>query len=227
MSVLVERAGLPARRAALWPEGFVAALLLVGAASVVFYYRQNFAGQVGGPISIEKSLWLNYAITAWFVIPAFLVAHPALSRPLRSVLGWFLANMLARGVVELWLIYVTFGWSPLYGIAHDVFSIVLIAVLRRRARLALAALDPFNAAVRRFCTSIQASLGAETVFAALFFGMGVHGDAVYFAPPTAAFAHINLLTRGVDVVVYADLALLFWRQRGPLFGRRATGAARP
>ncbi len=197
------------------------ALLLTGAASAVFYYRQNFAGQVGGPISIEKSLWLNYTITAWFVIPAFLVWHPALTRRLRTVLGWFLASMVARGVAELWLIYVAFGWSPLYGIAHDVVTIALIAVLRRRAEREPARLEAFEAAVLRFCTSIQASLVAEIAFAALFYRMGVHGDAVYFAPPTAAFAHINLLTRGVDVVVYADLARFLWRQRGPLFGRLA------
>jgi hypothetical protein len=190
-------------------------LLLTAATSALFYYRQNFAGQVGGPISIEKSLWLNYTITAWFVIPAFLVAHPALARPVRVILGWFLASMVARGVGELWLIYVVFGWSPIYGISHDVFNIALIAVLRRRKR---GELDPFNTAVLRFSTSIQLSLVAEIAFAALFYRMRVHDDAVYFAAPTPEFAHINLLTRCVDLLVYADLARFLWRQRGPLFG---------
>jgi hypothetical protein len=222
VSTLARSPDVPARPLAPWPGGLLAALLLTCAASAVFYYRQNFAGQVGGPISMEKSLWLNYTMTAWFVVPAFLAWHGALDRSLRHVLGWFLASMAVRGVAELWLIYVTFGWSPIYGISHDVFNIALIAVLRRRARGDLVGLDGFNLAVRRFCTSLQGSLVAEIVFAALFYRMGVHQDAVYFAPPTEAFAHINLLTRCVDIVVYGDLAWFLWSQRRPLFGRPAS-----
>lgn len=227
MSVIVARAGASGAR---WPRGLPGALLLTAAATAVFAYRQNVAGQVGGPISLEKALWLNYTITAWFVVPAFLVAHPALSRGPRRVLAWFLASMGARGVAELWLIYVAFAWSPLYGIAHDVFNIALVAALRRRGGGGREPSAAFDAGALRFCSSIQASLVAEILFAALFYRMGVHGDAVYFAPPTAEFAHINLLTRCVDVVVYADLARFLWRQRGPLLGRRApltTGAESP
>ena len=197
--------------------GLFYALALTAAASAVLYYRQNFAGQVGGHISLEKALWLNYAITAWFVLPAFLVRHPAVDRPLRLILGSFLLSMIARGLVELWLIYVSFGWSPVYGIAHDLFCIALIGALRRGRRRWLAGADAFNTAVRRFSASLQLALVAEIVFAALFYRMGVHRDAVYFAPPTAAFAHINLLTRWVDMAVYTDLALFFWRQRHTLF----------
>lgn len=203
-------------------NGVVAGALVTAGVSAVFYYRQNFAGQVGGPISVEKILWLNFVITAWFVVPAFLLRHPALDRALRIVLGTFLASMLARGVVELWLIYVTFGWNPVYGIAHNVFNIALIAVLRYRLRAQLATLDSFNASVRGFVTSVQATLVAESVFAALFYRMAVHQDAVYFAAPTEAFARINLLTRWVDVAVYSYLATFLWRQRSALaWSRRA------
>jgi len=200
-----------------WPAGFFHALLLTAAASAVLYYRQNFTGQVGGPISVEKALWLNYTITAWFVVPAFLVWHPAVDRALRLILGSFLLSMIARGLVELWLIYVAFGWSPLYGISHDLSCIVLITALRGGFRRELAGADAFNTGVRRFCASIQLALVAEIVFAALFYRMDVHRDAVYFAPPTEAFAHINLLTRWVDVAVYTDLAAFLWRQRHALF----------
>jgi hypothetical protein len=211
----------PARAGARWPRGFAAALVLTAAASAVFSYRQNFAGQIGGPISLEKSLWLNYTITAWFIVPVFLVGHPALDRSLRHVLGGFLVSMAARGIAELWLIYITLGWSPLYGISHDIFNIALIAALRQRALGDGVVLDRFNRTVRRFCTSLQGSLLAEIVFAALFYRMGVHQDAVYFAPETEAFAHINRLTRCVDLVVYSDLAWFLWSQRRPLFGRPA------
>jgi len=203
------------------PRGFVVALALTVAASAVFYWRQNYAGQVGGPISIEKSLWLNYTITAWFVVPAFLVRHAGVDRALRIVLGSFLASMLARGVIELWLIYVAFGWSPIYGIAHDALNITLIAALRGWFRPGLAALDPFNVAVRRFLTVVQASFVAEIAFAALFYRMAVHQDAVYFAAPTEEFAHINRLTGWVDIAVYAHLAWFVLGQRARLLRRRA------
>lgn len=229
MNALADRAPVAAPPAVSRAGGLVAALLLTAAASAVFYYRQNYAGQVGGAISVEKTLWLNYTITAWFVVPAFLTRHRGLEGPLRRVFGGFLLSMIARGVAELWLIYVTFGWSPLYGIAHDVFNIVLIAVLRRRASRDGVRLDALNRAARRFATTIQLSLVAEIVFAALFYRMDVHRAAVYFAPPTEAFAHINLLTRGVDAVVYADLVQFLWRYSRARFARPApiTGAPVP
>ena len=209
----------PAARA--WHGEMLYGLCVMAAFSAVFYYRQNYVGQVGGPMSVEKILWLNYALTAWFVIPAFLLRHPDLAPPLRVILGSFLASMLGRGVVELWLIYVAFGWSPLYGIAHNLGNMALFAVVCRAFRGRLADLDPFNAGVRRFVTSIRLSLVAESVFAALFYRMSVHQEAVYFAPPTAAFVHINLLTRGVDVAAYTGLAVFLWRQRDALFTRPA------
>jgi hypothetical protein len=191
----------------------------MAAVSTFFYYRQNYAGQIGGPMSIEKILWLNYALTAWFVMPAFLLHHPALHRPLRVTVGCFLASMLGRGVIEVWLIYVAFGWSPLYGIAHNLSNIALLTALGRLLRGDWAHLDHFNAGVWRFLSSIRLSLVAESVFAALFYRMHVHQDAVYFAPPTDAFLHINLLTRLVDVAVYTDLGLFLWRHRRALFTR--------
>ena len=204
---------------ARWHGGLLYALLATASVAAVFYGRQNFGGQVGGPISLEKMLWLNYTVTAWFVVPGFLVRHPALDPRLRGILGIFLASMITRGAAELWLIYVAFGWSPLYGITHDVLTIGLVAILRLTLRGHPSGSDSFNTAVRRYCTSIQLALVAEIAFAALFYRMHVHQDAVYFAPPTAAFAHINLLTRWVDAAVYADLGLFLWRQRRALFTR--------
>jgi hypothetical protein len=51
--------------------------------------------------------------------------------------------------------------------------------------------------------------------------MYVHQEAIYFAAPTEAFAHINLLTRVVDVAVYAYLGAFLWRHRQALFTRPA------
>jgi hypothetical protein len=213
---------LPAARR----SGLAFGLIAVAVASAVFYYRQNVAGQIGGPMSVEKVLWLNYAISAWFVLPLALSRHPALHPALRLILGVFVSGMLARGAAELWLLYVTVSWDPMYGITQDIASIALIGVLRRRFRRRLARLDGFDADVRRFTWSLQASLVAEVVFAALFRRMGLHDQAIYFAADSVEFAHINLLTRVVDVAVYGDLARFLWRQRAPLFRHpRAEGCS--
>src|SRR2546422_10677472 len=90
----------------------------IAAFSTIFYCRQNYAGQVGGPMSVEKILWLNYALTAWLVIPPVLLRPPDLAPPLRVILGSFLASMLGRGVIEVWLLYLAFGWSPPFWLAH-------------------------------------------------------------------------------------------------------------
>ncbi len=206
--------------------GLLCAIAAVGLSSAVFYYRQNVAHQLGGPISLEKSLWLNYTLTAWFVIPAFLVRHPAVDPVLRTILASFLASMVARGLIELPLLYVARGWNPLYGIAHDFFNFILILGLRLRRARRLAELDdPFSRHLVRFLTTLQLGMAAESVFAALFYRMAVHQDAVYFASATAEFHHINLLTRWVDLVAYADLAWFLWRARRPLF-RRPGGSLR-
>jgi hypothetical protein len=217
----------PRRLAVVRPRGLAWALAAVALASAIFYYRQNVAGQLGGPMSVEKILWLNYAISAWFVLPAWLTRHPALHPALRLILGVFLAGMVARGATELWLLYVTLGWDPLYGITHDLASVALIGALRYRFRRRLAGLGGFDGDARRFLWSLQAGLAAEILFAALFRRIGVHDQAVYFAADTAAFAHINLLTRVVDVAVYADLARLLWRQRARLLFHARTEAPEP
>lgn len=200
-----------------WSGGLLYAIAAIGLASAVFAYRQNVLGQVGGPISIEKSLWLNYTMTAWIVVPLSLARHAALDPATRRVFMGLLVSMLARTLVELPLIYVTFGWSPLYGIAHDLFTIGLVGALRQVARTGPDAThDAFHRAARRYSAVIQLAFGAEIVFAALFYRMAVHERAVYFAAATEEFRHINLLTRWVDVAVYSHLAHFLWTQRRPL-----------
>lgn len=160
-------------------------LYIMGAVTAVviaFGIRQNVSPIIGGPISLPKVLWLNYAFLGWFVVPWFLWRHPQLTASVRRVLAAHLISMCARGVVELWILYVTVSWSPLYGIAHDLFHIGLIVACRLVSRRAPALTeDRFNRAARGLCTAIQLSLLAEIMFAALFYQTGAHRQAIYFA----------------------------------------------
>ncbi|MGH7845950.1 MAG: hypothetical protein ACREQW_12390, partial [Candidatus Binatia bacterium] len=135
------------RRSVVFP-GAILALTLI---SLWFYYRQNFAGQIGGAMSLAKLLWLDYTLLAWFVVPFFLWRSPLIEFPLRTIYGAHLLNFATRGAVELWMLYITISWLPPYGITHDLFSIGLITGLlwRRRKRLG-AAYGTYHSAAYRF-----------------------------------------------------------------------------
>jgi hypothetical protein len=63
--------------------GLLVVLASLAAFSFGFYYRQNYASQIGGPMSVPKLLWLDYALIAWFVLlyisvswlPPYGIAH--------------------------------------------------------------------------------------------------------------------------------------------------------
>ncbi|MEE9425014.1 MAG: hypothetical protein V3V18_08530 [Methylococcales bacterium] len=97
--------------------------------AVYFYWLQNSGQLEGGKIALPKLIWLVYAIVLWFLIPAFIIKDRQVLEHWKTIFRIFLINMLLRGVVELYLMYVTVSWSPYYGIFHDVFSIVLLISL--------------------------------------------------------------------------------------------------
>ena len=94
---------------------FPATVIALAAVSLWFYYRQNFAGQIGGGMSIAKLLWLDYALVAWFIVPFFVARSPYIEPSLRRIYGVYLANFIVRGAIELWMLYVTVSWLPPYG----------------------------------------------------------------------------------------------------------------
>lgn len=193
------------------------------AGSLVFYYRQNVSGQIGGPISVPKLLWLVYALVAWFVVPLFCWRARLLAPVLRRIYAFHFVCFALRGIAELWMLYVTVSWIPPYGIAHDLFDMALITALLWRSRAALAKnLRPWDAAARRFLTSIRLSLVCEIVFASLFHEARKGQMDLYFASSDPFFARINALTAVVVVVVYPDLVWVLWKARAALF---SSGAA--
>lgn len=218
---------------------FVAAFAALSGVSLWFFLRQNSGAQIGGAMSVPKILWLNYAIGAWFILPFFLARSPLLSQKLRRVFAAHLLNFSVRAVIELYLLYVTVSWSPLYGIAHDVFSIALIAVLARGAdeRTVIPSVsggsgregtrsaphaqvpryarnDTATDAAYHFTWSLRITLMCEIVFAALFHRLTAAEHAIYFASDEPRFRMINIITSVVVVAAYADLARVIARLRG-------------
>jgi hypothetical protein len=101
-------------------------LLLLGGTGAYFYIYQNFMNGVGGGIALPKLLWLAYALWFWYFLPSLVICDRRLELKSRQIYGIFLGNMIVRAIVELWMMYGLKNWHPYYGIAHDLFSAVLV-----------------------------------------------------------------------------------------------------
>ncbi len=173
---------------------------LVGS-SIIFYHRQNAGLQIGGEISLPKMLWLGYALAAWFVLPFFLWRDERLSPAVRRVFGVFLLLLVARGAVQLPLMYVFQHWNPLYNIGYTLFCLLVVLALRRR-------LEPADVPSRRalrFQRWIMVGQVADMTFAAMFLQTGAHENSVYFASTEASWGYINFVTWLVVLVLYPNL----------------------
>jgi hypothetical protein len=188
-------------------------------AALAFRHGQNVGGRIGGPISWPKLLWLTYTIAAWFVVAFALSRAPQVSAALRRVYTLHLVSFTARGVAELYLIYVAVSWIPPYGIAHDLFAIGLITWAGRAAGPAQTAADRVAS---RFLTSIRLTLCCEIVFAWLFHRAADSRAGVYFASDDPHWLVINHLTTAVVLVAWPDLLRVLWTGRDALFPVRET-----
>ena len=196
-------------------------LLAIGALVVIslwFYYRQNFAGQIGGKMSIAKLLWLDYAIVAWLILPFFLWRSSFIAPGLRWIYGCHLTVFATRAMIELWMLYVTISWIPPYGISQDIFSIALITGMIQWKHGELRRYDDqANRAALRFLTSIRLGLVCEIVFAWLFYRATGGEIGIYFASTDPVFSLINGLTWAAVLLLYPDLARMLWVARDGLF----------
>ena len=186
----------------------LAALTALAAVSAGFYARQNAGAQIGGAISVPKILWLNYAIASWFILPAFLRTYP-LSSSLRSLFTVHLTNFSVRAIAELFLLYVTVSWSPVYGIVHDVFSIALITAMAKTP-----AVNALERTAIHITWSIRITLCCEIAFAGMFHALTRTEYAIYFASEDPRFSMINLFTSVVVAFAYADMLWTLFRLRG-------------
>jgi hypothetical protein len=186
-------------------------LLVAGAVSAVVYRfvrKQNRGERVGGPISLPKSLWLNYTLLSWFVIPAVLLRRDGLSPGNRAALQAHLLSFTARGAAEMWLLYRMHAWRCVYGVGHDAIDLAMLSLMMRSGRDG--SREGVDGIARWHLDSIRGTLVAEMVFASLFnstvAGQTQGQDGIYFASDEPHFRRINNLTAAVDVIAYARLA---------------------
>lgn len=184
--------------------------LLPLAAAASFRRKQNRGDWVGGPISWPKALWLAYTICTWFILPWVWVFWGDVPTSLRIVVGLHLASWWIRGPLELVMIYKWLNWSPRYGISHDLFHILLLAIACAWAWpdwSAWVANLPGKLAVLWLLITFFATW-AEVLFAYLFLRERQVGEElIYFASEEARWHTINRITLTVVIVVYAHLIL--------------------
>lgn len=189
--------------------------LMTGVAlfGLFFARRQNQKSGLGGRISKPKLLWLLFAVYFWFAVCPLLALDAALSRELRIILGAFGAGMWLRGLAELLMLYVTKNWRPPYGVAHDIFSMVIVVLgllfFRDHWDVLQGPLETWTFAL---VLVLLLSLALETYYAAAFFraveGRTTGEDGVWFADEAdPRYRRLNLITAIANAPLYAFLII--------------------
>lgn len=181
--------------------------LFLVAASVLFFARfQASPGRIGGSMSRPKQVWLFLALGLWFVAAPALALDPAVSRPLRILLGGFAVLMYARIPVELVLLYWIKKWTPPMGITHDVvcWAWIAIGAVIWGPEVAWPPSGPADQSALLLLAAIFPSLLVEIHHAYMFHrvvGQRTKGDdAVWFASADdPRFRYINRATLVCDV----------------------------
>jgi hypothetical protein len=188
-------------------------LLVMVASAVRFHSKQNKEGAwTGGPISWPKSFWLVYALGAWFFLPWIFAFAPGISCYLRDLMLIHVTIWWIRGVLEGFMIYRWYNWSPVYGITHDAFHLMLLSIgsawALGKIGWAEVAGNPANLHAFIFLVVTQFALISEAVFAALFIATrGPDKSKIYFASDDPMFRLINGFTRAVVWIVYSALVI--------------------
>lgn len=194
---------------------FLVLLLIQLGCSFWFHKRQNCGAFVGGPISWPKSIWLYHAIFSWFLVPLVFLLLADLHPSLKWVIGLHALSWWVRGILELFMIYKYFNWSPRYGISHDVVhGFLLLIGMVVTAKLWPESLVNWMAFVYIAITLVM--LCFEVSFAALFLNVRGHEDhLIYYAANEPKWRFINWLTKiGITIgvghsLIQAVIGLLF------------------
>ncbi len=170
-----------------------------------FYVLQNSGALPGGDISIVKLAWLWCTILFWFLLPGLLLLDRRMPPPARRACIVLLAGMLVRGVVELFMMYVTHNWHPWLGIGHNLLMIVLMTLWLAPLRVA----DQPYAGYLVVATAIFIP---ETGFAWYMLNYATDPDAVvYFVGDDAGHTGVLIVTAVCVAALVAYLVLFYGR----------------
>jgi hypothetical protein len=130
------------------------------------YRRQNQGHKLGGPISPAKALWLYWTVSVWFFIIPMLLYFWHWPPVIKQPLLFLTISMWVRGVIEIFMLFVSRNWIPPYGIGHNLFTLASMSLLFARNTESLRAVS-FSSLV--FLISMMISLLVESYYARSFF----------------------------------------------------------
>jgi hypothetical protein len=167
----------------------------------VFYFFQNNFSISGGEISLAKASWLGVVIFCWFFVPLLIIVDSQAEKKERLIYLIFFINMLLRGLIELYLMYIGNDWKYEYGISHNIFSIALLTVswiyLNRKS------------IITNYLQVLIAMFLVEIYFAKYmldFFG-SQGGEKIWFLPLSDEHLMVNIITLSV---VSATIVWQIW-----------------
>jgi hypothetical protein len=165
-------------------------------AAAAFFALQNSGLLPGGQVAPVKLAWLACAILFWYLLPCLLLFDRRLSRATRVAVTILLANMLARAVVELFMMYVSKNWHPRLGIGHDLFSLVLMSVVT------VPVIRESGSLYASYLLVATAMFVPEALFAwYMLTNASVPGETVYFVPNDPVHNGIMFVTAGCVVAL--------------------------
>lgn len=136
------------------------------AIGLFFYFKQNKNPKLGGAMSMAKAWWLIYAVYTWFIFLPYQIFFYQLPPFVTQVWQIYWFWMLFRGIVEIFMMYVSKNWSPIYGITHDLTCLIILlggTIYYQSSYLQLPSI------VLIFHISLIVSLFLETYYAYGFF----------------------------------------------------------
>ncbi len=192
----------------LW--GTAVAVTVIG---LLFARQQNRKPKMGGAISRAKQIWLIWAVYAWFVLTPLCIWVPAFTGRLRTVFVVFSVFMGLRGLIEVFMLFVTKNWRPPMGILHDVACVLLLAIGQvwvLRTTSVEGGLAGWGLA---WAAVLTVSLGLETYYAVAFNdavkGQTTGDGGVWFANgQQPRFTKVNRVTAWANLPLVAFVIAL-------------------
>lgn len=170
------------------------------------FRRQNEPGRLGGPIAHAKGFWLSYTIYTWFLFLPYLLLFKNPDPFFRDAYLFLTLSMWIRGVIEIYMLFVSKNWTPPIGVSHDIITlvgIILFPVLRQ-------GLPPKESPHFIFYCSLILSLTVEIYYAYAFFKLmkertkGKSG-IWYASKEDPVFRKILRITTFFNVILYLIL----------------------
>jgi len=188
----------------------VSALLGLG-----IFIRQNRGQRLGGPIAASKGLWLYWTIYVWF----FFLPYTLLTDNWQDAFLWgwgFLSlSMWIRGILEIYMLFVTKNWTPKIGITHDIFTFLGVLISY------VVFCESFFTASwwsQLFSIALLISLAIEIWYAFAFLKLmreKTKGDqAIWYASKDdPQFLKILRVTTTFNTILYASVVIFiyFWK----------------